>query len=58
MDKSTAVAEVVETVATTPLNKKILLTGAAVLVAGTAVYVVAKIRAKKKASELGEDPIA
>lgn len=57
MDNSTTVAEVVETVTTTPFNKKTLLIGAAVVVAGVGVYAVAKIRAKKKAAVLGDDPI-
>lgn len=50
--KDTTVSEVAETVVNTPLNKKVLVAGAAVLVTAAAVYVVAKIRAKKATEEI------
>lgn len=52
MKDSTTVSEVAETVVNTPLNKKVLVAGAAVLVTAAAVYVVAKIRAKKATEEI------
>lgn len=52
MDKTTTAAEIMETAVKTPINKKTLIVAGVVAAGIVTTVVVAKVRAKKKASEI------